>query len=259
MKEHEANRVRLYAWAFCLASSACMAATAEGPETGTGRGSVRERLGAEQDQIGDVAHRGARRGILPARATPVRTSEPRAKDRQIQLAWSPVAPDPEKQPFAPSLPSGPRVIACHGLPRAAQPYLPMVEASARRHGLDSALVLAVIDVESDFNPRAVSSKGAMGLMQLMPGTARDLGVTKPFDPAQNIAGGTHYLAMMLAEFGDIRLALAAYNAGPKNVCKYGGVPPFAETRAYVKEVIAQYAKYRALDQKSTASKNPARN
>ena len=115
---------------------------------------------------------------------------------------------------------------------------------ARRHGLDEALVLALIEMESGFNPRAVSPCGAQGLMQLMPETARRLGVTDPYHPVQNIAGGTLYLAQMFHEFNqDARLALAAYNAGPEAVRRYGGVPPFEETRVFVKNVLTSRGQY----------------
>ena len=97
----------------------------------------------------------------------------------------------------------------------------------------SALFLALIERESGWNPRAVSPKGAQGLGQLMPATARDLGVSDPFDPAQNLDGAARYFAAQLARFGDVALALAAYNAGPEAVARHGGVPPYAETRAYV--------------------------
>jgi hypothetical protein len=117
-----------------------------------------------------------------------------------------------------------------------------VEKYARQYGVDQALVLAVMRQESGFNPRAVSPKGAMGLMQLMPGTAAMLGVADAFDVEQNIAGGIKYLERCLSQFNqDVGLALAAYNAGPDNVVKYQGCPPFAETRQYVASVLSAYA------------------
>ena len=113
--------------------------------------------------------------------------------------------------------------------------------TARRHGLDPELVLAVAGVESAFQPKAVSSKGAQGLMQLMPGTARELGVADPLDPAANLDGGTRYLRDLLAKYeGDLPKALAAYNAGPGAVKRHQGVPPYKETREYVKRVLQRY-------------------
>lgn len=108
---------------------------------------------------------------------------------------------------------------------------------AQKFKLDSSLIKAVIKVESDFNPQVVSSKGAQGLMQLMPETAREIGVKNPFDPSDSIYGGSFYLRKMLDSF-DLNLdyALAAYNAGPGTVRKYGGIPPFEETQNYVKRV-----------------------
>jgi soluble lytic murein transglycosylase-like protein len=103
--------------------------------------------------------------------------------------------------------------------------------------LDPRLVRAVMQVESGYNPRALSDKGAMGLMQLMPDTARDLEVGDPWDPEQNVRGGTAYLRRMLDRFGDLELALAAYNAGPETVVQYAGVPPFEQTRSYVHQVL----------------------
>ncbi|MFQ3610104.1 MAG: lytic transglycosylase domain-containing protein [Fimbriimonadales bacterium] len=114
---------------------------------------------------------------------------------------------------------------------------PLVGPIAQRYGLDPGLVLKVIETESGGNPNAVSPKGAIGLMQLMPETARAMGVSDPFDPAQNIEGGVRYLRHMIDQFGDLRLALAAYNAGPGNVRRYGGVPPFPETQRYVERVL----------------------
>jgi Transglycosylase SLT domain len=110
-------------------------------------------------------------------------------------------------------------------------------AAARRHGLDPELVLAVIAVESAFRPNAVSPKGAQGLMQLMPFTARRFGVSDPFDPRQNIFGGVQYLRLLLDLFqGDIALSLAAYNAGENAVARYRGIPPYKETRSYVQKI-----------------------
>jgi hypothetical protein len=117
----------------------------------------------------------------------------------------------------------------------------IVKKCAQEQGVDEDLVWAVIRQESGGDPRAMSPKGAMGLMQLMPGTAAYLGVTKPFDPEQNISGGIQYLLECLNRFQqDVRLALAAYNAGPGNVIKYNGCPPFAETRNYVAAVMQVY-------------------
>ena len=113
--------------------------------------------------------------------------------------------------------------------------------AAQRHGLDPELVLAVAGVESAFQVRAVSPKGAQGLMQLMPGTARDLGVTDPLDPAANLDGGTRYLRDLIAKYnGDLTKALAAYNAGPGAVARHQGVPPYRETQDYVKKVLRRY-------------------
>jgi len=108
----------------------------------------------------------------------------------------------------------------------------IVEAS-QRHGVDPSLIKAVIKVESNFNPRAVSSAGAKGLMQLMDATGEQLGVSDPFDARQNIEGGVAYLRQMMDRFDNLSLALAAYNAGPQAVAKYQGVPPYAETQSYV--------------------------
>jgi soluble lytic murein transglycosylase-like protein len=120
-----------------------------------------------------------------------------------------------------------------------------IDLAAKKHRIDPALVRAVIHAESGFNSRARSPKGAMGLMQLMPATAREVGVKDAYAPEQNIRGGAQYLAGMLAQFNqDVTLAAAAYNAGPGAVGKYKGVPPYAETQAYVKRVNILYRRYR---------------
>lgn len=114
-------------------------------------------------------------------------------------------------------------------------------AVARRHGIDPDLVLAVVGVESAFRPEAVSPKGAQGLMQLMPSTAAALGVKDALDPAENLDGGVRHLGSLLTLYGgDLRRALAAYNAGEGAVTRHGGVPPYRETRAYVKRVLERY-------------------
>jgi len=120
---------------------------------------------------------------------------------------------------------------------------PLIEETARRYGLEPELVRAVVRIESAFYPKAHSKAGAMGLMQLMPGTAADLGVADPWDPVANLDGVCRYLAQMLTRFGDLRLALAAYNAGPGAVEHYRAIPPYEETQAYVVKVLASYHSY----------------
>lgn len=122
---------------------------------------------------------------------------------------------------------------------------PIIRTVSRAANVDPALVAAVIEVESGFNRRAVSPAGAQGLMQLMPATAMRFGASNVYDPVQNVAAGTLYLSQMLRQFsGNLSYALAAYNAGEANVRTYGGIPPFAETQAYVPRVLSRYAAFR---------------
>ncbi len=123
----------------------------------------------------------------------------------------------------------------------ADKYRRPIEVYSRIYGVDESLVHSIIKNESCYQVKAKSPVGAIGLMQLMPATAKDMMISNPWDPEQNIQGGVRYIAEMLKEFnGDLKLAVAAYNAGPGNVHKHNGVPPFRETRTYVKRVIADY-------------------
>ena len=121
-----------------------------------------------------------------------------------------------------------------------------IAQAGRNHGVSPGLVKAVVHAESAFDPDAVSHKGAQGLMQLMPATARQLGVDDPFDPWQNIDGGTRYLSSLIQRFnGDLSLGLAAYHAGERAVRRYSGIPPYRETRRYVKKVLSLHERYDA--------------
>ena len=140
-----------------------------------------------------------------------------------------------------------RAHAARTLPAGpVKDYDSAIRRASRQHGVSPALVKAVIAAESGFDPLAESQRGARGLMQLMPETADQLGVDDAYDPWQNIDGGTRYLCEMIDRFpGELELALAAYNAGPETVRQYQGIPPYKETRGYVKRVLTLYKKYHA--------------
>ena len=167
---------------------------------------------------------------------------------QLQGGWMDVSVadvvkiEPEEV-FAPITPPAAAATPADQAAANHPPYHEFVLAAASRYGLDAELISSVIEVESNFNPNAISAKNARGLMQLLPETAARLGVKDIFDPKENIDAGTHYLHDLLQLYNnDLTLALAAYNAGPDNVQKYGTVPPFRETVSYVKQVKRKYQK-----------------
>lgn len=188
--------------------------------------------------IGEIYKYVDRNGVVHFTNTP---TNPNAR-RHIHSSWSSrtTSGDSMKSHAAPP-PSDRQYLAA----MRQSPFDTQIRSASSRHGLDHSLVKAMILVESRFDPLAVSSKGAMGLMQLMPITSRHMGVSDPFDPHQNIDGGVRYLKYLLGRFNNnIVLALAAYNAGPENVVKHGGIPPFNETVNYVRRVLDIYMVHR---------------
>ena len=161
----------------------------------------------------------------------------RDADGRIVLSDKPRADKGEQTTYAVQGSSSVKATTPLAISHKSARYDAAISEHARRQGVAEDLVRAVIQVESAFNPNAVSNKGAMGLMQLMPATASELGVRNPFDPEQNIGGGVKYLKQLLERYDNkVELALAAYNAGIGNVEKYGAVPPFKETRNYVNKI-----------------------
>jgi soluble lytic murein transglycosylase-like protein len=139
----------------------------------------------------------------------------------------------------------------------AERYEGEITRLANDHGVDPALVKAVIKAESNYDNRAISRAGALGLMQLMPETARLRNVDNPFNPAQNIEGGVRHLKYLLSTFDDLKLVLAAYNAGENAVRRYGGIPPYPETQNYVTTVLSHYGRYSGLVPAATAAAGAA--
>ena len=179
-----------------------------------------------------------------APAAPANTNSFQAQLQQATAAGPGLAPAAATTPVA-------------GASGGEGPFKAEIDAAAAKYGIDPALLRGLIRQESNFDPNAGSPAGAQGLCQLMPGTAAALGCTNPRDPAQNIDAGAKYLSQQLKAFGgDVTKALAAYNAGPGAVQRYGGVPPYAETQNYVRQVQAYAAEYRSQSQPAAASAAP---
>jgi hypothetical protein len=192
-------------------------------------------------------------------SAPPDTPSPAAAQPAVPLAVNPgLVPNSSAPPSGTTIGTPQKPVAS---PPTRASLDQMVREASSRHQIDPDFVNSVIKAESNFQPRAVSRKGAQGLMQLMPTTASHLGVTDPFDPQANVEGGTSYLSQLLDQYHDDPIkALAAYNAGPQRVDQYHGVPPYLETRAYVARIVRDYnAKKRAQmkAQLSSASKPSA--
>lgn len=188
---------------------------------------VYERIGRQDDakrMIAEVESSAGRRRIAVRRIAKYRT-------RYENLSAD--KPNTRSEPIG------------HTVRKGSAPYDRLIRNTADSFDVDPALVKAVVATESNFEPRAVSKVGAQGLMQLMPATARAMGVRRPFAPSENIRGGVRYLRSLLDRFKDLDLALAAYNAGPEAVMRHGGIPPYPETEAYVTKVLSHYRRYQA--------------
>jgi Transglycosylase SLT domain len=171
----------------------------------------------------------------------------------VEVAASDVVSIEPEEIFVPNAPPAPRVTG---------PFAKLIHGAAQKHGVDESLIQRVLAAESNFNPRAVSRKGALGLMQLLPETAARYSVANVFDPEQNIDAGTRYLRDLLELYrGNLPLALAAYNAGPDMVERYGGIPPFPETETYVQRITRELAQTKGQGKEgpTKAAQSGARN
>jgi soluble lytic murein transglycosylase-like protein len=183
--------------------------------------------------------------MIAAQVPAAQTDATQAFASQLQTATASAAMTPATATDATAATTGFMSTGASELP-ADVPYGAEITAAAKKYGIDPALLAGLVKQESGFNPNAGSPAGARGLTQLMPGTAAGLGVSNVLDPAQSLDGGAKYLKAQLDAFGgDVARALAAYNAGPGAVKRYGGVPPYAETQNYVRAVQANAAAYRA--------------
>lgn len=189
---------------------------------------IRDRIQALQSRIDPPAS-----NQIPPPATGDTGPGPRPMPGSFAGVLSGVIGQPDS--YAPLSPFG----AGNSIQGGGNELKALAAKAAESAGIDPKLFESLVQAESAFNPKAVSRAGAQGLTQLMPGTARMLGVTDPFDPAQSLNGGARYLAQMMREFGSEPLALAAYNAGPGAVRKYGGIPPYKETQNYVNKIMSQ--------------------
>lgn len=187
--------------------------------------SIYERIGRIEDakRLTDLVEATAgRRRFARARIIAYQTRFESSAERSLNTRYEPKTPPKQHE---------------------TAPYDHLIRNTATSFDVDPALVKAIVATESNFEPNAVSRVGAQGLMQLMPETARAMGVRRPFTPSENIRGGVRYLRSLMDRFDDLDEALAAYNAGPKAVVRYGGIPPYAETEAYVMKVLNHYRRY----------------
>lgn len=202
------------------------------------------RVSEIQSLVASIASGSAGQASTPAGPSPANFAG------SLDAASAAATATPQAATASATLPTGLATGGVPALPSTGDGAVPadlqpLIGRAASANGLDPALVAAVTRAESGFRVDAGSPAGAQGLMQLMPSTAAGLGVTDIHDAAQNLGAGSRYLKQQIDRFGDLRLALAAYNAGPGAVSRYGGVPPYAETQAYVDKVLGYYEQYRS--------------